>query len=276
MIICGGSAYPRDWEYAKFRQIADKFGSLLLCDMAHISGLVATGCASSPFEYCDIVTTTTHKSLRGPRSGMIFYRKDERNFEDKINWAVFPALQGGPHVHQIAGVATQLREVQTPEFKEYCEQVVRNSNALANALTKSGFKLATGGSSNHLVLWDLRPHLTGNKLELACERAHITLNKNAVPGDKSALSPGGVRIGTPALTTRGFKENDFEQVAEFLKRAFDICMEIQNESGKKMVDFRAALDKGVPALDKLAEDVMAFAKQFPMPGFDATTMTYRD
>jgi glycine hydroxymethyltransferase len=123
MVVCGGSAYPREWDYARFRSIADTNGALLMCDMAHISGLVATGLADSPFKHADIVTTTTHKSLRGPRSGMIFYRKDARGFEEKINWAVFPALQGGPHEHQIAAVATQLKDVMSPEFKEYAAQV---------------------------------------------------------------------------------------------------------------------------------------------------------
>jgi glycine hydroxymethyltransferase len=154
MIIAGGSAYPRDWDYEKYREIADANGSLLMMDMAHISGLVATGEQKSPFEFCDVVTTTTHKSLRGPRAGMIFFRKDERGFENKINQAVFPALQGGPHEHQIAGVATQLKEVMTPEFKIYSQQVKKNASALAARLASKGYKIASGGTENHLVLWD--------------------------------------------------------------------------------------------------------------------------
>ncbi|CAM9894251.1 unnamed protein product, partial [Choristocarpus tenellus] len=181
MIICGGSAYPRDWDYAMFRKIADDNGALLLCDMAHISGLVATEEASSPFEYCDIVTTTTHKSLRGPRAGMIFYKKDDRNFSPKINNAVFPALQGGPHEHQIAGIATQLKECMTPEFKEYIVQVKKNASACADELVSRGYTISTGGTENHLLLWDLRPMaLTGSKMEKICDAVHITLNKNAV------------------------------------------------------------------------------------------------
>jgi glycine hydroxymethyltransferase len=228
MIICGGSAYPRDWDYARFRQIADDNGALLLCDMAHISGLVATGEAANPFDFCDVVTTTTHKSLRGPRAGMIFFRKDARDFEKKINYAVFPALQGGPHEHQIAAIATQLKEVATPEFKQYAVQVKSNARTVAAALVKRGYTMATGGTDNHLVLWDLRPqNITGNKFEKLCDEVSITLNKNSVYGDRSAISPGGARIGTPALTTRGFKEADFEKVAEFLHRVLEIAIKVR-------------------------------------------------
>ena len=220
LLVCGGSAYPREWDYARFRAIADSCGALLMCDMAHISGLVAAGEAADPFALCDIVTTTTHKSLRGPRSGIIFFRKDARGFERKINNAVFPGLQGGPHEHQIAGVATQLREVATPAFVAYAKAVRANARALAAALAARGYKLATGGTDNHLLLWDLRPAgLTGNKMEKVCDAAAITLNKNTVPGDSSAFAPGGVRVGTPALTTRGLGEADFEAVAELLHRA---------------------------------------------------------
>jgi len=216
MIICGGSAYPREWDYAKFRKIADDNGALLLMDMAHISGLVATGTAASPFDYADVVTTTTHKSLRGPRAGLIFFRKDERGFEALINQAVFPALQGGPHEHQIAGVATQFKEVMTPEFKAYSAQVCKNASALGAKLVSMGYSLATGGTDNHLVLWDLKPQgITGSKFEKVCDAVCITLNKNCVPGDRSAVTPGGVRIGAPALTTRKMDENDFEQIAIF-------------------------------------------------------------
>lgn len=163
LIIAGGSAYPREWDYAKYRKIADDNGSLLLMDMAHISGLVATKEAANPFEFADVVTTTTHKSLRGPRAGVIFYRKDARNFEAKIAAAVFPGLQGGPHVHQIAGIATQLKEVITPEFKAYAQQIRANAKALADQLvTKYGYTLATGGTENHLVLWDLKPQARNN------------------------------------------------------------------------------------------------------------------
>ena len=233
LIICGGSAYPRDWDYKKYREIADASGSLLMCDMAHISGLVATGEAANPFDFCDIVTTTTHKSMRGPRSGIIFFKKDERGFEKKINYAVFPALQGGPHEHQIAGVATQLKEVATPEFKVYIQQVKANAKAVAAALVAKGYTMATGGTDNHLVLWDLRPtNISGNKMEKLCDEVSITLNKNSVFGDRSAISPGGVRIGAPALTTRGFLVKDFEQIAEFLHETVGIATKV-SEAAKR-------------------------------------------
>jgi len=273
LIVCGGSAYPREWDYAAFKKIADDNGSLLMCDMAHISGLVATQEAANPFELCDIVTTTTHKSLRGPRAGMIFYRKDARAFGPRIDQAVFPALQGGPHEHQIAGIATQLKEVMTPEFKLYAQQLKKNAVVLADTLTKKGYSIATGGTDNHLILWDLRPQgITGSKIEKVCDVAHITLNKNCVPGDRSAASPGGVRIGTPAMTTRGLVEADFVEVAGFLARACEIGIRLQ-EGRKKLVDFIPAL-QGDAELDALAAEVKAFSTKFAMPGFDPKTMKY--
>ncbi|CAN1334283.1 Serine hydroxymethyltransferase 4 [Linum perenne] len=194
MIICGGSSYPRDWDYARFRAVADSCGALLLCDMAHISGLVAAQEAANPFEYCDIVTTTTHKSLRGPRAGMIFYRKG--HFEDRVNFSVFPSLQGGPHNHQIGALAVALKQAMSPAFKAYAKQVKANAVAVGKYLMSKDYTIVTGGTENHLVLWDLRPlGLTGNKVEKVCDLCNITLNKNAVFGDSSALSPGGVRVG---------------------------------------------------------------------------------
>lgn len=274
MIIAGGSAYPRDWDYAKFRQIADDNGSLLMMDMAHISGLVAAGEHNSPFEYCDIVTTTTHKSLRGPRAGLIFFRKDERDFEPRINQAVFPALQGGPHEHQIAGVATQLKEVMTPEFKTYIQQVKKNAKALGAKLTSMGYSMATGGTDNHLVLWDLKPQkITGSKYEKVCDAVSITLNKNCVPGDRSAVTPGGVRIGAPALTTRMMVEEDFEQIACFLDEALKIALKIQEQSGPKLKDF-VKLMEGNDEIEDLKKRVHKFATSFPMPGFDPKEMKY--
>jgi glycine hydroxymethyltransferase len=258
------------------RSIANENGSLLMVDMAHISGLVATGEADSPFTHADIVTTTTHKSLRGPRAGLIFYRKDERNFETKINNAVFPGLQGGPHVHQIAGVATQLKEVATEEFKQYARQVKANAQAMADQLkTVHGYTLATGGTENHLVLWDLKPqNLTGSKMQSVCDHTSITLNKNAVLGDRSALTPGGVRLGAPALTTRGLSEVHFRQVADFLHQAVQIALKIQAETGSSLKAFEQAVktSSDVRAL-KIA--VQTFITQFPMPGFDVATMKYK-
>ncbi len=174
MIICGASAYPRDWDYQNLRSIADSVNAYLMCDMAHISGLIAAKEAKNPFEYCDLVTTTTHKTLRGPRAGMIFVRKsiqiDGESADYKVNQAVFPACQGGPHNHAIAGVATALLQVNSPEFKNYAIQVKKNSVALSNKLKSYGYKLVTEGTENHLVLWDLRPNgITGSKMEKICD-----------------------------------------------------------------------------------------------------------
>merc|ERR1712071_602752 len=276
MIICGGSAYPREWDYKQFRAIADANGALLLCDMAHISGLVVTKEADSPFDLCDVVTTTTHKSLRGPRAGLIFFRKDSRGFEGKINQAVFPALQGGPHENAIAGVATQFKEAMTPEFKVYSQQVKANAKALGAKLTSYGYCLATGGTDNHLVLWDLKPQkITGSKYEKTCDACNITLNKNCVPGDKSAVTPGGVRIGAPACTTRKMVDTDFEQIATFLHEVLVIALKIQEQSGPKLKDFCALLETN-EEVKELRSRVNGFATTFPMPGFDPTKMKYQD
>ena len=276
MLICGGSAYPREWDYARFRKIADDCGALLMMDMAHISGLVATGEAANPFLYADVVTTTCHKSMRGPRAGLIFCKKDARNFEAKINAAVFPGLQGGPHVHQIAGIATQFKEVATEEFKNYAKQVRANAHALADQLISThNYTICTGGTINHLVLWDLKPqNLTGSKMQTVCDNCSITLNKNAVLGDKSALTPGGVRVGTPALTTRGLKEEHFRQVADFLHRAVQIALKIQETSGKLLKDFEIAVQAS-PDVKALKNDVQRFITQFPMPGVGFDSMKYK-
>ncbi len=183
LIICGYSAYPRDLDYQKFREIADQNNAYLLCDMAHFSGLVATGEVNNPFKYCDIVTSTTHKTLRGPRSGLIFFQKQ---YQNRINFSVFPGLQGGPHEHQIAALATQLKEINTPEFKEYIIQVIKNAKIMAKTLINYGYKICTGGTDNHLILCDLRDkNITGSKVEKIAEYVNISLNKNSVPGDKS-------------------------------------------------------------------------------------------
>jgi len=283
LIIAGGSAYPREWDYGRFRKICDENDAYLMVDMAHISGLVAAKQVLSPFSYADVVTTTTHKSLRGPRAGMIFYRRQclaqvrrGEDLESLINSAVFPALQGGPHNHQIAALAVQLAQVNTPEFREYAKQIILNAKALAKYLSSLGYHLATGGTENHLILWDLRPqHFTGSKAEKLFEKCSITLNKNSVHGDHSALSPGGVRIGTPALTSRGFKERDFEQVGEFLHRGLEIGLNIQTKTGKKLQDFVSGLDIYYrPELVKLQTEVENFASSFPIPGFDASIFNH--
>merc|ERR1719352_863013 len=268
MIIAGFSAYPRTLDFAKFRAIADECGSLLMADIAHISGLVATGQHPSPFEHCDVVTTTTHKSLRGPRSGMIFYKYTEKipDIKDRIDMAVFPALQGGPHNHQIGGLACQLLEVNTPDFVEYSKNVKANAATLAEALMAKGHKLATDGTDNHLVLWDLRPHgLTGSKVEKVCEMASISLNRNAVHGDASALSPGGVRVGTPAMTTRGCGAAEFKKIAEFLDRCCQIALKIQSEKGKKLKDFEDGLKDNADVV-ALRKEVEEWTVSFGYPG----------
>lgn len=273
MIICGGSAYPRDWDYKKFAEIAKAHGAYLMCDMAHISGLVAAKVQNNPFEVCDIVTTTTHKTLRGPRAGLIFFRKDkDSEIEGRVNAAVFPACQGGPHNNTIAGIAVALKQAADPAFQAYASQVIKNSRAVAAKLNSHGYKLQTDGSDNHLVLWDLRPlGLTGSKIEKICDLAHITVNKNAVSGDTSALVPGGVRVGLGALTSRSMFEPEMEQVGEFLHRAIEIAGILQKEAGSKLLkDFvKMATEgngEGRKAIEQLKKDVVAFATKYPLPG----------
>jgi glycine hydroxymethyltransferase len=268
MIIAGFSAYPRTLDFAKFREIADEVGALLMADIAHISGLVATKQHVSPFDHCDIVTTTTHKSLRGPRSGMIFFKYQDKypDIKERIDMAVFPALQGGPHNHQIGALACQLLEVNTPEFVEYSKNVVTNAKKLAELLMAKGHKLAADGTDNHLVLWDVRPHgLTGSKLEKVCECASISLNRNAVHGDASALSPGGVRIGAPAMTTRGCGVAEFTKIAEFLDRCCQIALKVQAAKGKKLKDFEEGLKENEDIV-ALKKEVEAWASVFGYPG----------
>ncbi len=271
MIVMGASAYPREFNYERFRQIADDNGALLMMDMAHISGLVATGNARSPFDFCDIVTTTTHKSLRGPRSGMIFYKLDERDFITKINMAVFPGLQGGPHNHTITALATALKQAASPDFVDYQRQVISNSKTFANALMERGYELVSGGTDNHLVLVDLRSKgIDGARVERVMELARMACNKNTVPGDKSALVPSGVRMGTPALTTRGFVDADFEQVAEFFDRAVQISLTIKKDAeSRKLKDFLASLPDENANADILAlrQEVIGFTSKFPTVGF---------
>lgn len=223
LILAGASAYPRAIDFAKFREIADEVGAYLMVDMAHIAGLVAAGLHQNPVPYADVVTTTTHKTLRGPRGGMILCREE---YAKQIDKAIFPGTQGGPLMHIIAAKAVAFGEALTPAFAEYQKNIVSNAAALANALTARGFSLVSGGTDNHLMLLDLRgTGLTGKELEVRLDEVHITANKNTVPNDpESPFVTSGLRIGTPAVTTRGFGTAEMEQIAGFIDdtvRRFD-------------------------------------------------------
>lgn len=237
MIIAGASAYPRFIDFKRFREICDKCGAVLMVDMAHIAGLVATGLHPSPVPYADFVTTTTHKTLRGPRGGMILCRE---KYAKEIDKWVFPGCQGGPLMHVIAAKAVAFGEALKPEFKEYCQKVVNNAKALANALINEGFSLVSGGTDNHLMLVDLSSKgLTGKAVEKALDMAGITVNKNTIPFDpQKPMITSGIRIGTPAVTTRGANEEDMKTIAKFIKKVVDnidkaeILSEIKNEVRK--------------------------------------------
>ena len=217
LIVAGASAYPRIIDFKKFREIADEVGAYLMVDMAHIAGLVAAGLHPSPIPYADVVTTTTHKTLRGPRGGMIL-ANNEANDRFNFNKAIFPGTQGGPLEHIIAAKAVCFKEALQPEFVTYQKQIVKNAEALANALQEKGFKLVTNGTDNHLMLVNLKDtEITGKELQNKCDSVYITLNKNAVPNDpRSPFITSGVRIGTPAVTTRGMKEEDMKEIADLI------------------------------------------------------------
>ncbi|KAK4665288.1 Cytochrome B translational activator protein cbs2 [Podospora pseudopauciseta] len=257
VIVAGASAYSRQIDYARMRDIADKVKAYLVADMAHISGLVAAKVMPGPFGYADIVTTTSHKSLRGPRGALIFFRRGVRkvnpktgaeelyNLENPINQSVFPGHQGGPHNHTIAALAVALKQAQTPEFRAYQSQVLSNAKAFAKRLGEPkekgglGYKIVSGGTDNHLVLVDLKPHgVDGARVERILELVGVASNKNTVPGDKSALTPGGLRMGTPAMTTRGFQEEDFARVADIVDRSVTIAVRVDKAARK------AAEEKG--------------------------------
>ena len=262
MIICGGSAYPRDWDYKRFRAIADKVNAYLLCDMAHVSGLVAANEVNNPFTYCDFVTTTTHKTLAGPRSGMIFFKKEYAN---AINESVFPGVQGGPHQNKIAALAYQLNVASTDEFKHYIKRVKDNAKTLARELQNMGFKISTDGTDNHIVLVDLKNKgISGSKFEKVCELAEISVNKNTVYGDKNAMNPSGVRLGTAAMTSRECGQNEMKQIASFLNDVAEICVKIQEEKGKKLVDFNRDIENNVD-IHELRGRVNSFSEKLHFP-----------
>ncbi|EQC37942.1 serine hydroxymethyltransferase, mitochondrial [Saprolegnia diclina VS20] len=292
LIVAGTSAYARHIDYARMKQIAQQNNAILLADMAHISGLVAAGVVPSPFEYADVVTTTTHKSLRGPRGAMIFYRKGVQSVDKKgkeikydlasrIDFTVFPGLQGGPHNHTISALATALLQAQSPSFIAYQKQVLANSKALAGRLMEKGYTLVSNGTDNHLCLVDLKRSkgIDGSRVEFLLENVNMVINKNTVPGDKSALVPGGMRLGAPALTTRGLTEEDFVQVADLIDEGVNLAVAISKKvTGKKVQDFKDYITAGNAATDieALEAKVTSFMRSFPTIGFEEEDMTYRD
>ena len=245
LIIAGGTAYSRTWDWQAFRAIADEVGAYLMVDMAHIAGLVAGGAHPSPLPWADVVTSTTHKSLRGPRGGLILTNNED--IAKKVNSAVFPGLQGGPLMHVIAAKAVAFGEALRPEFKDYAAQVVANAKAMADQLMKGGINIVSGGTDNHLMLADLRPKkVTGKAAEAALGRAHITCNKNGVPFDpEKPFVTSGIRLGTPAGTTRGFKEAEFRQIADWIVEVVD-GLAANGDEGNSAVE--AAVKAKVEAL----------------------------
>ena len=236
IILAGFSAYPRELDYEKFAEIGNEVGAMLMADMSHIAGLIVSGVAKNPFDYgFHVITTTTHKTLRGPRGGLILSRgivgnplkKPEKTLENLptlIDRAVFPGTQGGPHMHTIAAKAVAFGEALQPEFKDYAEQIVKNAKRLAEELQKHGFKLVTGGTSNHLILADIHSSfgIDGKEAEIAMDKIGLTLNANAIPNDPlPRFRPSGIRLGTPAVTTRGAKEDDMEKIAEWMRQSID-------------------------------------------------------
>ena len=260
LIICGASAYSRDWDYARFRKIADQIGALLLADISHPSGLIAKGVLNDPAEYCHILTTTTHKTLRGPRGGLIMLPKDFENpwglttpkgkvrmMSALLNSAVFPGMQGGPLEHIIAAKAIAFGEALSDEYFEYILQVKRNANAMAGAFVSKGYEVVSGGTDNHCMLIDLRSkNVTGKDAENALVKAHITVNKNMVPFDnQSPFVTSGIRVGTPAITTRGLKENHMVQIVDLID---EVIMNYDNDE----------------VIDSVAEKVVKMMKGFPI------------
>jgi glycine hydroxymethyltransferase len=245
LIISGATAYPREIDFEIFGQIAKKVDAYLVSDIAHIAGLVVAGIHKSPVPYADIVSTTTHKTLRGPRGGMLLCKKEQA---DNVDRAVFPGLQGGPHMHTLTAIAVAMAEADTPEFVVYAKQIVSNAKALADKLMEYGFNLVTGGTDNHLMLIDLRNrNIPGKKFAKALDRARIVTNYNTIPGDPAPpANPSGLRIGTPAITTRGFKQEQAVQIAGFINK---VAENIDNES----------------VIEEVGKEVLLLCSQFPVP-----------
>jgi glycine hydroxymethyltransferase len=245
VIVSGATAYPRTIDFEIFGQIAKEVGAYLISDIAHIAGLVVAGLHKSPVPYADVVSTTSHKTLRGPRGGMLLCKEEHAK---KVDKAVFPGLQGGPHMHTLTAIAVAMAEADTPEFVAYATQVIRNAKALANKLLEYGFDLVTGGTDNHLILMDLRnKEIPGKKLAKALDRARIVTNYNTVPGDPAPpFNPSGLRLGTPAITSRGMKEGEAEQIATFIHR---VAENVDNET----------------VIAEVGKEVLLLCSQFPVP-----------
>ncbi len=246
LIVAGFSAYSRIVDWQRFRDIADEIGAYFMVDMAHVAGLIAVGLYPSPIPIADVVTSTTHKTLRGPRGGLIL-AKSNPEIEKKLNSAVFPGLQGGPLMHVIAGKAVAFQEALQPDFIEYQKQVIANAKAMANTMAEKGYKIVSGGTDNHMFLVDLiNKKITGKEAEKMLEDAHITLNKNAVPNDpQSPFVTSGIRIGTPALTTRGCKEKEVREVASWVCEVLDHLQDLA-------------------FVEKIRKQVIALCQQFPV------------
>ena len=251
LIIAGGSAYPRHWDFKRFREIADSIGAYFMVDMAHFAGLVAAGLHPSPFPHAHVATTTTHKTLRGPRGGMIL--TDDADLAKKFNSAIFPGIQGGPLMHVIAAKGVAFGEALKPEFKTYIQQVIDNASTLAETLESKGYKITTGGTDNHLMLVDLRDKgITGKAAEQSLGRAHITCNKNGVPFDEaSPMVTSGIRLGSPAATSRGFGHAEFQEIGELIATCLD-GLKANGEEGNGAVE------------EKVRTQVATLTKRFPI------------
>ncbi|MBI3342115.1 serine hydroxymethyltransferase, partial [Candidatus Curtissbacteria bacterium] len=275
IIVCGFTAYPRTIDFKRFAEIADSVGAYLLADVSHITGLIVAGVHPNPVPYAHIIMTTTHKTLRGPRGAMIMVTdrglKKDPELGEKIDKAIIPGIQGGPHDNQTAAIAVSLKEAATPAFKKYGAQIVKNAKALAAELTKSGFDLVSGGTDNHLILIDLRgKEVNGATAAYALEVANIVINKNGVPFDtQPPFYPSGIRLGTPAITTRGMKEADMKKVAAWMTRAIEEVKDEKLPAGKEertafWKESKARIGKNKNLL-KIAAEVKAFTKNFPLP-----------
>lgn len=272
LILSGYTAYPREIDFKRMSEIAKSVGAISMADISHISGLVIGGVHPSPFPFTDVVTTTTHKTMRGPRGAMIFCKPE---YKEQIDKAVFPGMQGGPHEHTIAGIAVALAEAIQPEFKDYAAQIVKNSKALAESLITQGLKLVSGGTDNHLMLIDLRPFGSGRGIfiEKALEAAHITVNKTTVPGDpEPPFYPSGIRLGPPALTSREMKEPEMKTtgklIARIVKEFAATEMPAEKEKRSAAVKEFAAKLENHPVIAEVKAEVVALSKKFPVPGID--------